>query len=62
MRFDVPVVGLPTIDVMTRAGATAISIDAGRTLVLDGDAFYRAAGEAGIAVVGRRAHMQGHRT
>ena len=53
MRFDVPVVGVPTITAMTAAGASALSIDAGRTLVLDGDAFIRAADEAGIAVVGR---------
>jgi DUF1009 family protein len=59
MRFDVPVVGVPTIEAMKRSGATAISVDAGRTLVLDGDDFYRAAGEAGIAVVGRRRPMQG---
>lgn len=53
MRFDVPVVGIPTIEVMTRAGASALSIDAGKTLILDGDAFARAADAAGIAVVGR---------
>src|SRR6185436_2944969 len=53
MRFDVPVVGVATIRVMRDAGADAISIDAGRTLVLDGDAFTRAADEAGIVVVGR---------
>ena len=55
MRFDVPVVGLPTIETMREAGASTLSIDAGRTLVLDGDAVFRAAGEAGIAVVGRPA-------
>jgi DUF1009 family protein len=38
---------------MVRAGASALSIDAGRTLVLDGEAFYEAATAAGIAVVGR---------
>jgi DUF1009 family protein len=53
MRFDVPVVGLPTIRAMREAGASALSVDAGRTLVLDGDAVFRAADEAGIAVVGR---------
>jgi DUF1009 family protein len=55
MRFDVPVVGLPTITAMQGAGATALSIDAARTLVLDGDAFAHAANGAGIAVVGRSA-------
>jgi hypothetical protein len=53
MRFDVPVVGVPTIAAMRAAGATALSIDAGRTLVLDGARFTSAADAAGIAVVGR---------
>ena len=53
MRFDVPVVGLRTIASMRQAGATVLSIDAGRTLVVDGPAFLEAADEAGIAVVGR---------
>lgn len=53
MRFDVPVVGVRTIDAMQAAGADGLSIDAGRTLVLDGAAFVRAADEARIVVVGR---------
>jgi hypothetical protein len=53
MRFDVPVVGFATIQAMRVAGATALSIDAGRTLMLDGDAVIAAANDAGIAVVGR---------
>lgn len=53
MRFDVPVVGVPTIEAMRAAGATALSIDAEKTLVLDGDAFIAAADAAGISVVGR---------
>ena len=53
MRFDVPVVGLATIRTMQVAGATVLSVDAGRALVLDGDAVFRTADEAGIAVVGR---------
>jgi DUF1009 family protein len=60
MRFDVPVIGLATIEVMHRAGATAISVDAERTLVIDGDQVFTAADEAGIAVVGRpRAEQRG---
>jgi DUF1009 family protein len=55
MRFDVPVVGVATIEMMKAAGATAISIDAGRTLVVDGQKFFDAADAAGIAVVGRPA-------
>jgi DUF1009 family protein len=53
MRFDVPVVGLATVQAMRVAGATALSVDAGRTLVLDGTDFFSSANEAGIAVVGR---------
>jgi UDP-2,3-diacylglucosamine hydrolase len=53
MRFDVPVVGLPTIAAMTAAGATLLSIDAGRTLMLDGDGMIAAANGAGISIVGR---------
>ncbi len=53
MRFDVPVVGVATIAQMRAAGADGLSIDAGRTLILDGDAFIRAADAAGIVVVGR---------
>jgi len=53
MRFDVPVVGVATITAMRAAGADAISIDAGRTLVVDGADFVQAADTAGIVVVGR---------
>ena len=53
MRFDVPVVGFATIQAMRVAGASALSIDAGKTLVLDGDAVFAAADEAGITIVGR---------
>ena len=53
MRFDVPVVGVATIRTMQTVGATVLSVDAGRALVLDGDAVFRSADEAGIAVVGR---------
>ena len=53
MRFDVPVVGVSTIAAMRVAGATALSVDAGKTLMIDGDAIIQAANEAGIAIVGR---------
>lgn len=53
MRFDVPVVGTATIQAMRTAGATALSIDAERTLVIDGARVFGAADEAGIAIVGR---------
>jgi DUF1009 family protein len=38
---------------MRQAGATALSIDAGKTLVVDGTAVFAAADEAGITIVGR---------
>ncbi len=53
MRFDVPVIGIATIQAMRVAGAAALSVDAGRTLVLDGDHVFASANEAGIAIVGR---------
>jgi DUF1009 family protein len=53
MRFDVPVIGIATIQAMRIAGASALSIDAERTLVLDGEHVFKSANEAGIAIVGR---------
>ena len=53
MRFDVPVVGVATIEIMKAAGATTITVDAGKTLVVDGEKFFEAANAAGITVVGR---------
>jgi UDP-2,3-diacylglucosamine hydrolase len=50
LRFDVPVIGVKTIDTMARAGASCLAVDAGRCLMLDGEAIIRAADEAGIAV------------
>jgi len=50
MRFDVPVVGIKTIEVMSRANATALAIDAGHTLVLDREALVGLADDAGIAI------------
>ncbi len=53
MRFDVPVVGRRTIDAMAAAGASALTVDAGKTLLVDGDEIIRAADAAGIAIIGR---------
>jgi hypothetical protein len=50
MRFDVPVIGRKTIDVMKQANATALAIDAGRTLLFERDNLIRAADDAGIAI------------
>ena len=51
MRFDVPVIGLATIQAMSRAGATCLAVDAGRTLLFDQAAIAAAADRAGIALV-----------
>jgi DUF1009 family protein len=53
MRFDVPVVGLATVQAMRVAGATALSVDAGKTLMFDRDTLLSSANEAGISIVGR---------
>ncbi len=50
MRFDVPVVGLPTIEVMRRCGASALAIDARRTLLFDRERLLAAADAAGITI------------
>jgi len=55
MRFDVPVVGVSTIEAMSAAGATLLSVDAGKTLMIDGEAIINAANEARIVIVGRPA-------
>ena len=51
MRFDVPVVGLRTIEAMEQARATCLSIEAGRTLIFDLDKIRQLAVAAGIAIV-----------
>ncbi len=52
MRFDVPVVGVPTIASMQAAGASCLCIEAGRTLLFDREGMVRAADAAGIAIIG----------
>lgn len=51
MRFDVPVVGAKTIEVMGKSGATCLALDAGKCLLIDGDAVIQAADDAGMAIV-----------
>ncbi|HZS97386.1 MAG TPA: UDP-2,3-diacylglucosamine diphosphatase LpxI [Terriglobales bacterium] len=51
MRFDVPVIGIKTIDVMRAAGATCLALDAGKCLLLDGDGVRDAANQAQITIV-----------
>ena len=51
MRFDVPVIGAATIEAMIAAGASCLSVEAGRTLLFDRDAIVARANQAGIAIV-----------
>jgi len=57
MRFDVPVVGVPTIEGMRAAGATCLCVEAGRTLLFDREAMVAAANAAGISIVGESADV-----
>jgi len=50
MRFDIPVIGVKTIEVMRAAGATCLALDAGKCLLLDGGKIPEAADAAGIAI------------
>jgi len=50
MRFDVPVIGVKTIEVMQTAGASCLALDAGKCLLLDGQKIIDAANAAGIAI------------
>jgi len=52
LRFDVPVVGLATIEAMAASGALCLAIEAGRTLLFDRGALVARADQAGIAIVG----------
>ncbi|HJX92808.1 MAG TPA: UDP-2,3-diacylglucosamine diphosphatase LpxI [Pyrinomonadaceae bacterium] len=51
MRFDVPVVGVPTLTTMAKAGATCLCISAGKTLMFDRDEMIRVANEKKIVIV-----------
>jgi len=51
MRFDVPVIGVKTTEVMRAAGATCLAVDTGKCLLLDGQKVIDAANAAGIAIV-----------
>jgi len=51
LRFDVPVIGVPTVEVMSRAGVTAMAIEARKTLMIDREELLRRLDAAGIAVI-----------
>ena len=52
MRFDVPVVGVPTIQAMIDAGATCLSVTAGKTLIFDREEMLALANKHKIAIIG----------
>jgi len=51
MRFDVPVIGLSTVETMLRAGASCLSIEAGKTLLFDREALLKRANDTGVTIV-----------
>jgi len=51
MRFDVPVIGIATVETMIRAGATCLSLEAGRTLLFDREALLKRANDVGVTIV-----------
>jgi DUF1009 family protein len=53
MRFDVPVVGVPTVEAMIAAGATCLSVTAGKTLIFDREKMVALADKNKIAIIGR---------
>ncbi|MFQ5492236.1 MAG: LpxI family protein, partial [Phycisphaerae bacterium] len=53
MRFDVPTVGVQTIENLKKNGAAMLVLEAGKTLIIDRQAVTSAADNAGIVVVGR---------
>ena len=52
MRFDVPVVGVPTVETMIAAGDTCLSVTAGKTLIFDREEMIALADRNKICVVG----------
>jgi DUF1009 family protein len=53
MRFDVPAVGLATLERLIGARAKALAYEAGKTLFIEGEEFIQKADQAGIALVGK---------
>jgi DUF1009 family protein len=51
MRFDVPVIGIRTVETMIQAGASCLSVEAGRTLLFDRESLLERAAQAGIAII-----------
>ena len=56
MRFDVPTIGLQTIQTMHEAGGRVLAIESGKTIVLDQDEVYALANKLGISIVSLNAN------
>lgn len=52
LRFDLPSVGLNTIETMKKAGASVLAVEAGKTLIFDREEMIEEANRAGISIVG----------
>ena len=52
MRFDVPTIGLQTIENLKKRGAACLAVEAGKVILLDKPQVIDAADRAGIAIVG----------
>ncbi|MCO6512314.1 MAG: UDP-2,3-diacylglucosamine diphosphatase LpxI [Aridibacter famidurans] len=59
MRFDVPVVGVPTIETMIEAGAGCLSVTAGKTLIFDKGEMIALADKRNICIVGSPPETKG---
>lgn len=58
MRFDVPTIGLGTLEEMVNAGGTCLAIEAGKTIVIDQDAVMRYADKHGLSIIALEAAEQ----
>jgi len=52
LRFDVPAVGIDTVENLHKAGGTVLAVEAGKTILLQKESFLRQADDYGISVVG----------
>lgn len=54
-RFDIPAIGVETLEIASKANIHAIAVEADRTLLLDKGAVVRRANELNISIIGRNA-------
>ena len=51
MRFDIPIIGMKTIETLKEAGASVLAVESGKTLLLEIDKVIKSADESGICIV-----------